>query len=44
MDAIERFPKAKKELSALLEQAGQDDDVLAIILLKFEVGLARRGG
>jgi hypothetical protein len=32
MDVIEQFPKAKKELEALLEQAGQDNDVLALIL------------
>ncbi len=39
MDVIERFPKAKKELNALLEQAGQDNDVLALILF----GSAARG-
>ncbi len=32
MDVVERFPKAKRELKALLEQAGQDDDVLAVVL------------
>lgn len=39
MNIFERFPKAKKELSALLEQARQDDDVLALILF----GSAARG-
>ncbi len=32
MDAFEWLPKAKKELNALLEQAKQDKDVLAVIL------------
>lgn len=32
MDAFEQLPKAKKELNALLEQAKQDKDVLAVIL------------
>lgn len=39
MEGIERFPKAKKELDALLEQAGKDKDVLAVILF----GSAARG-
>lgn len=32
MDVIEQFPKAESELKALLRQASQDKDVLAVIL------------
>jgi len=39
MEFVERFPKAKKELDALLEQVRRDGDVLAVILF----GSAARG-
>lgn len=32
MDVIERLSKARRKLNAILEQAGQDEDVLAVIL------------
>lgn len=32
MDVLERFPKMRSELEALLKQVSQDEDVLAVIL------------
>lgn len=39
MEVIERYPKAKEEVEALLKQAAADEDVMAVVLF----GSAARG-